>query len=96
MPVAMRAYCGTEVIKRLSILQAAGTSNGEQPGHSDFTSHTAASEAGLAPLHGAPESPLGSIVGRFHAVVAEKGKEPFEVFQQRTGEVADTLSGQST
>jgi hypothetical protein len=65
-------------MERLSILHAAGTCDREQARDGDFTLGASASEADLAPLHGAPERSLGAVVGRLHALVAEKGKEPFK------------------
>jgi len=52
---------------------------------------TAAAEAELAPLDGAPERSFGRVVGRFHAFVAQKGEELLEVFEQRQRKVADVL-----
>ena len=45
----------------------------------------------LAPPHGAPERSFGRVVGRLHALGAEKGEKLFKMLQQRQGEVADTL-----
>ena len=64
-----------EVAERLSVVHAAGAGSGEQSCHCHFAVSAAAAEAGLAPLHGAPERSLGSVVGWFDALVAKEGEE---------------------
>ena len=69
------------------MLHAARTSHREQAGNRDFTLSTAASEANLAPLHGATQRSFGDVIGWLDAVVAQEGEEPFEVLQQRQSEI---------
>jgi hypothetical protein len=66
----------------------AGACDSEQPGHGDFALRAAAPEADLAPLDGAPECAFGAVVGRFHALFVEEGEEPFEMHEQRRGQIA--------
>jgi hypothetical protein len=78
---------GAEVVEGLSILHAAGTGHREQTRDRDFALGASASKTGLAPLNSAAECPLSGVVGGLDALVAEKGKEPFKVFQQCKSEV---------
>src|SRR5579863_5843392 len=73
------------------MLHAARASRREQAGNRDFTLMAAASEADLAPLHGATQRSFGNVIGRLNAVVAQEGEEFFEVLQQRQGEIGDVF-----
>ena len=73
------------------MLHAARASHREQSGNRDFTLSAAASEANLAPLHGATQRSFGDVIGWLDAVVAQEGEEPFEVLQQRQSEIGDVF-----
>ena len=73
------------------MLHAARTSHREQAGNRDFTLSAGASEADLAPLHGATQRSFGDVIGRLNAFVAQEGEESFEVLQQRQSEIGDVF-----
>ena len=81
----------TEIVERTAVLHAARTSHCEQACDGEFTLWAAASEADLAPLHGASECALGSVVCGFHAFLVEEGEEPFEMQAQRRSEILYVL-----
>jgi hypothetical protein len=75
------------------MLHAARASHREQAHNRDFTLSAAASEADLAPLHGATQRSSGDVIGRLNAFVAQEGEAFFEVLQQRdSGRPARTTS----
>jgi hypothetical protein len=68
-------------------LHSARSSHREQTRNRDFTLDPAASEADLAPLHGAAKRSFGDVIGRLHALVSQKGEEPFKMPQKRQCEI---------
>ena len=73
------------------MLHAARASHSKQAGNRDFTLRAAASEANLAPLHGATQRSFGDVIGRLNAFVAQEGEESFEVLQQCQCEIGDVF-----
>ena len=73
------------------MLHATRASHRKQAGNRDLTLSAAASEADLAPLHGATQRSFGDVIGRLNAFVAQEGEESFEVLQQRQGEIGDVF-----
>ena len=73
------------------MLHAARASHRKQAGNRDFTLSAAASEANLAPLHGATQRSFGDVIGRLNAFVAQEGEESFEVLQQCQCEIGDVF-----
>ena len=73
------------------MLHAARASHREQAGNREFALSTAASEANLAPLHGATQRSFGDVIGRRNAFVVQEGEESFEVLQQRQSEIGDVF-----
>ena len=60
------------------MVHAARASHREQSGNRDFTLSAAASEADLAPLHGATQRSFGDVVGRLNTFVTQEGEELVE------------------
>jgi hypothetical protein len=73
------------------MLHAARASHREQSCNCDFTLGAAASEADLAPLHGAAQRSFGDVVGRLNTFVTQEGEESVEVLQQRQSEIGDVF-----
>ena len=69
------------------ILHAASASHSKQASNRDFALGAAASEADLAPLHGASKRALRDVIGRLDTVMAQECEESLEVLQQRPGEI---------
>src|SRR5271170_6761361 len=83
--------CIHEISQWRSILHAARASHCEQARNRDFALWAAASEADLAPLNGTPKRPLGGVIGRFDAFVAQEREESFEMEQQGPGQIRDVF-----
>ncbi len=72
----------------VTVLDAAGLSDGEESGHGDLAIGTKAAEAGLAQLDGAAESGFGRVFGWFHAVIFDEDKELLAVDKHCPGKIA--------
>src|SRR5579863_7890131 len=71
------------------VLHTARAGHGQQASYRDLALGTPASETDFAPLHGAPQSTLGRIVGWLDAFISQEGEEPLKVQQKGAGEIGD-------
>ena len=66
---------GSEISKRVQLLQLAGARDRQQSGHGDFAVETPRAEHDLPPLHGRAKRAFGSVVRRFDALLVHEVKK---------------------